>query len=135
MWTVKPGKVALAAAAVCLLAAFGCTGTPYQPSAWRAKVPAATRTLVNPLAPTGANLDAGRAQYGLYCATCHSEDGGGRRSKPSLRSTRVRGETDGEIYWILLNGSKGHGMPAWRSLGDTGLWQLVLTIRAMPPQH
>ncbi len=111
----------------------GCHSSPYVPSPWRAQVPAATRALRNPLPESAASLKGGREAYGLYCSSCHGMDGAGRRNRPSLRNARVRGETDGEIYWILLNGSKGNGMPAWRSLGDTALWQLVEYIRAMPP--
>ena len=111
----------------------GCGRTSYVPSNWLAEVPAQTRALPNPLPSTPANLKAGGEAYGQYCAGCHAEDGAGRRGRPSLRTARVRGETDGEIYWILLNGSKGHGMPAWRLLGDASLWQLVESIRAMPP--
>ncbi len=113
----------------------GCGHGTYVPSAWRAQVPAATRALHNPLPQTAANVQAGRDAYGLYCAGCHGADGAGRRARPSLRNARVRGETDGELFWILHNGSKGHGMPAWRSLGDTALWQLVEYIRAMPPEN
>ncbi len=97
-------------------------------------MPAATRALANPLPSNTANIAGGSEAYELYCSSCHSADGLGRRNRPSLRTERVRGETDGEIYWILLNGSKGHGMPAWRSLGDTSLWQLVEYIRSMPPE-
>lgn len=117
-----------------LLALAGCQAKPYVPSPWRAQVPPQTRALAAPLPSSPANLQAGRDAYGLYCASCHAGDGAGRRGRPSLRTARVRGETDGEIYWILLNGSKGHGMPAWRSLGDTSLWQLVLYIRSLPPE-
>ncbi|WP_158615453.1 cytochrome c [Acidipila sp. EB88] len=116
----------------CLLLT-GCTTKPYQPSAWLTTVPAAQRTLADPLPRTPQNLSEGQQQYALYCSSCHADDGGGRRSKPSLRNSRVRAETDGELHWILLNGSKNHGMPAWRSLGDASLWQLVQYIRSMPP--
>lgn len=111
----------------------GCGDHSYKPSAWRAQVPAATRLQRNPLPQTAGNVQAGRDAYGLYCESCHGSDGAGRRNRPSLRNARVRGETDGEIYWILENGSKGHGMPAWRSLGDPALWQLIESIRSMPP--
>lgn len=115
-----------------LLALAGCQARPYVPSQWRAQVPAETRGLADPLPASPANLQAGRDAYSLYCAGCHAGDGAGRRGRPSLRTARVRGETDGEIYWILENGSKGRGMPAWRSLGDRSLWQLVVYIRSLP---
>ena len=119
---------------VLLLAALaGCRHAEPAPSGWRAQVPAEMRAAVDPLPPSPANVDEGRAAYRLYCASCHADDAGGRRGRPSLRTAGVRGETDGEIFWILKNGSKGHGMPAWRSLGDPALWQLVRYIRALPP--
>ncbi len=115
-----------------LLALAACS-KPYVPSAWLATVPPAARDTLNPLPRSAANADSGRDAYALYCSSCHGDDGAGRRARPSLRNSRVRGETDGEIHWILVNGSKGHGMPAWRSLGDPALWQLVEYIRSMPP--
>ena len=119
------------APAVLLLA--GCGPSTYVPSRWLSQVPVASRAQTDPLPPTPANIHEGAQQYGLYCTECHGQDGAGRRNRPSLRDARVRNETDGEIHWILVNGSKGHGMPAWRSLGEDALWQLVLAIRAMPP--
>ncbi len=123
----------LAVFVVALVELAGCGGSTYVPSAWRDQVPAPARVEHNPLSQSTANVQAGNQLYGLYCSSCHGDDGAGRRNRPSLRSARVRCETDGEIHWILVNGSKGHGMPAWRSLGDTALWQLVEYIRSMPP--
>lgn len=111
----------------------GCGGSTYKPSAWRSLVPVAARAQPNPLPQSAEQAQQGHDPYVLYCASCHGDDGAGRRARPSLRNERVRGETDGEIHWILVNGSKGHGMPAWKSLGDTTLWQLVEYIRSMPP--
>jgi mono/diheme cytochrome c family protein len=108
----------------------GCN-QPYVPSAWRTQVPAATRALLNPLPPSALNIADGSQSYQLYCSGCHGTDGTGRRGRPALDTARVHGETDGEIYWILHNGSKGHGMPAWRSLGDQDLWQLVVYLRTL----
>ncbi len=119
---------------IILLAALaGCKHAEPAVSGWLSQVPPETRALADPLPPTGANIAEGRSTYGLYCTSCHADDAGGRRGRPSLRTAHVRGETDGEIFWILQNGSKGHGMPAWRSLGDPALWQLVQYIRALPP--
>ena len=117
-----------------LLLLTGCNST-YKPSAWRAQVPAPARAGPDPLPQSAANRAGGRQAFQLYCTSCHGAEGAGRPGRPSLRTARVRGETDGEIHWILVNGSKGHGMPAWRSLGDTALWQLVQYIRTMPPAH
>jgi len=116
-----------------LLLTTGCGDSTYKPSAWRTLVPAAMRAQANPLPQTAENVIAGQQTFGMYCSNCHNADGSGRRARPSLRTDRVHGETDGEIHWILVYGSKGHGMPAWKSLGDTSLWQLIEYIRSMPP--
>ncbi len=126
-------KSGLCIAALALLPLAGCNGT-YHPSKWLQHVPVADHARREPLPPTAANLAAGRDTYALYCVSCHNDDGSGRRGRPSLRTARVRGESDGDLFWILHNGSRNHGMPAWRSLGDTELWQLVQYIRALPPQ-
>jgi mono/diheme cytochrome c family protein len=111
----------------------GCNST-FTPSQWLEHVPPADHARRDPLPQNAVNLAAGRDTFALYCVSCHNEDGSGRRGRPSLRTARVRGESDGDIFWILHNGSRNHGMPAWRSLGDPALWQLVQSIRAMPPQ-
>jgi mono/diheme cytochrome c family protein len=91
--------------------------------------------MVNPLPPSPLNIADGTQSYQLYCSGCHGAAGTGRKGRPALDTARVEGETDGEIYWILHNGSKGHGMPAWRSLGDQNLWQLVLYLRTLTPSQ
>ena len=113
------------------IAAAGCN-KPYVPSAWLTKVPPAAHTRVDPLPVTEMNLTGGSDTYQRYCTSCHGEDAAGSTGRPSLRNARVRGESDGDIHWILENGSKNHGMPAWRSLGDKNLWQLVQYIRSLP---
>lgn len=115
-----------------LLLLTGCSGT-YTPSHWLERVPAAAHAAANPLPAIDSNVAAGRDTYRLYCVSCHGEQGVGRRGRPALDTPRVQGETDGDLYWILENGSHGHGMPAWKSLGSTALWQLVEYIRSLPP--
>ena len=127
-------KPALLAPVLVLSCALAACGAPYKPSAWLEQVPPATHALANPLTNKAAAVAGGRDTYALYCARCHSDDAAGRRNRPGLRTARIRGETDGDIFWILKNGSRNHGMPAWRSLGDTDLWQLVAYLRSLPPQ-
>jgi mono/diheme cytochrome c family protein len=126
-------KRSLPIAALAALLLTGCNSV-YHPSHWLEHVPAADHAMHDPLPPNAVNLAAGRDTYALYCVSCHNEDGSGRRGRPSLRTARVREETDGDIFWILDHGSRNHGMPAWRSLGTPALWQLVQYIRSLPPQ-
>ncbi|NIP99686.1 MAG: cytochrome C, partial [Nitrospinaceae bacterium] len=36
---------------------------------------------------------------------------------------------DGQMFWIIKNGSPGTRMPAFGNLSDEQIWQLVLYIR------
>ena len=36
---------------------------------------------------------------------------------------------DGQLFWIIKNGSPGTGMPAFSDLTDEQVWQLVILIR------
>ncbi len=38
---------------------------------------------------------------------------------------------DGQLFWIIRNGSAGTGMPAFSDLGDEQIWQLVHFLRTL----
>jgi hypothetical protein len=38
---------------------------------------------------------------------------------------------DGQLFWIIKNGSPGTAMPDHLKFNDTEIWQLVLYIRAL----
>jgi hypothetical protein len=54
---------------------------------------------------------------------------------PDMRGARTQSLSDGELFYVIENGVKLTGMPAW---GDSSLesehasWQLVLFIRHLP---
>ena len=83
-------------------------------------------------------LGAGHFQGG--CAPCHGAPG--QRSNPivdrmlppppSLTDV-VDGWSDKELFWIVRNGIKYTGMPAWVSLDRTDeVWAVVAFLRALP---
>jgi mono/diheme cytochrome c family protein len=37
---------------------------------------------------------------------------------------------DGQLFWIIRNGSKGTAMPAFKDLKDEQIWHLILYIRS-----
>ena len=55
---------------------------------------------------------------------------------PDLRATATQGRSDGEIFWIIENGVRLTGMPAFGGEGGPGnpqdSWNLVLFIRHLP---
>ena len=50
---------------------------------------------------------------------------------PDMRLPDTQNQTDGEIYWIIENGIRLTGMPAWGPGGDNDAdtWKLVHFIR------
>jgi mono/diheme cytochrome c family protein len=72
--------------------------------------------------------------YAIRCSLCHGEDG--RTPSPmgqwmypraaDLTSATVRSYSDEELFWILKNGIRLSGMPAFGKLeSDEHLWNVV----------
>jgi mono/diheme cytochrome c family protein len=123
----KRGSFVAALTAVC--AVFLCIAAA--DGAWLKEVPDADRQRVNPFAGQKDAILAGNRIFLDHCAKCHGDDGTGRRKKPSLRTDRVQKATDGEIFWLLKNGSLKHGMPSWSSMPDPMRWQVVTFVKSL----
>ncbi len=103
--------------------------------AWLRKVPEAARVRTNPVASDPNAVAAGGKLFRHDCASCHGEDARGRGSRPSLHSQRVHQASDGEIEWLLTNGSLAHGMPSWSRLPEMERWQIVSYLRTLPVEE
>jgi mono/diheme cytochrome c family protein len=114
----------LAASAALLLAA---------DKSWLQKVPSADRARVNPYAGGSEAVSAGRNLFVENCAHCHGENAEGLYGRPSLRSERVARATDGELAWLLRNGSLRKGMPSWITLPEPERWQIIAYLRGLSP--
>ncbi|HEX4381132.1 MAG TPA: c-type cytochrome [Candidatus Acidoferrum sp.] len=123
----KKGSVSAALVAVC--AVFLCIAAA--DGAWLKDVPDADRQRVNPFAGQKDAIAAGNRIFLDRCAKCHGDDGTGRKKKPSLRTDRVQRATDGEIFWLLKNGSLKHGMPSWSAMPEPMRWQVVTFVKSM----
>lgn len=99
---------------------------------WLNKVPAAERHRVNPFADKPEAAAAGKLLFAENCAKCHGRDAQGHYGRPSLRSQRVASATDGELAWLLRNGSLAKGMPSWSSLPEQERWQIIAFLRSLP---
>ena len=103
-----------------------------QRGTWLAKVPAKDRDRPNPLSNDPQANDAGAKIFARNCASCHGKDARGTGRRPSLRTPRVQTATDGELQWLLHNGSIAQGMPSWSSLPEVQRWQLVRYLHSLP---
>jgi len=103
----------------------------------------AAKTITNPLQLTPELLDKGKALYeGTgYCKGCHGADGKGPSRLGSGEDPLARNftdkewqaaRTDGELFWILKNGSPGTGMAAFipLMLTEEEAWQVLLYVRS-----
>ena len=83
--------------------------------------PFAAKRMTNPAANSPNALTEGREHWTEHCATCHGLDGSGatdigRNSYPKVPDMRQSGTqdlTDGELFYIIQNGVRFTGMPAW----------------------
>ncbi len=110
-------------------------------TARRLSVPASQRNATNPFAPTPDVLSEARAHFADHCAICHGNDGIGKTTigqnlypkAPNMRLPATQALTDAEIYYVIHNGIRLTGMPAWGAEGkDDDSWKLVLFIRHLP---
>lgn len=104
---------------------------------WLQHVPEKDRTRSNPFATESEARAAGAKLFRQHCAECHGADALGGNG-PGLTSGRIRAASDGELQWILRNGSLRNGMPSWSSLPEQQRWQIVAYLRSlqdgMPPR-
>lgn len=109
----------------------------------RMAVPRADRDRENPVTVTPEIIAAGMAHYADHCATCHANDGSGNTAlgrglypkAPDMRLEPTQSLTDGELFYIIENGIRLTGMPAWGDGTPEGIeqsWQLVHFIRELP---
>jgi mono/diheme cytochrome c family protein len=101
------------------------------------------KSLANPVEYSGEVIAEGRAHFADHCAMCHANDGSGDTpigrglwpKAPDMRLSQTQNLTDGELFWIVENGIRFTGMPAWSSgtkEGEEASWHLVHFIRRLP---
>jgi len=101
------------------------------------------RTWTNPLAATEENIEKGKSLFHgkAFCVTCHGRDGKGLGDIPGLVGKLPRNftdkvwqaaRTDGELLWILKNGSPGTDMASFVPLvlTEEEAWQVLLYVRS-----
>jgi len=127
---------------------FSARGTPSALETFAAKstrrlsMPKSARDKRNPVQESPEVLKKAMLHFADHCADCHENDGSGRTEMgrnmypkvPDMRKPDTQNLTDGEIYYIIENGIRLTGMPAWGKGGDDDqeTWALVHFIRHLP---
>lgn len=95
----------------------------------------------SPVKPGPEAFQAGLAQYRRLCLDCHGAPGvdpspaaeGLNPPAPDLTLGRVQRRTDGELFWLVQNGVRMTGMPAFGgSTKDEEIWKIVAFLRKLP---
>lgn len=128
---------------------FSAKAEPHWLEVWMARqlrylaIPLEHRNLRNPVPLSPEVLREARAHFADHCATCHGNDGGGQTQigknvypkAPDLRLEDTQNMSDGELFFVIQNGIRFTGMPAFGtgdSSQDTDSWKLVHFIRHLP---
>jgi mono/diheme cytochrome c family protein len=110
----------------------------------RMAIPSNARLAQNPLLDSAEDLRDARIHFADHCAICHANDGSGHTlvgdglypKPPDLRLQETQNLTDGELFWVIENGVRFSGMPAFSESGGHGgeeaSWKLVHFIRHLP---
>ena len=105
--------------------------------------PRAERDAQNPVTNSAEVIAEAMAHYADHCALCHANDGSGNTSigkglfpkPPDMRESQTQNLTDGELFYIIHNGVRLTGMPAFGqgpADKDMDSWKLVHFIRHLP---
>jgi mono/diheme cytochrome c family protein len=106
-------------------------------------MPRGAREAMNPVAATPEVLSEAMEHFADHCATCHANDGSGNNAigkglypkPPDMRQAATQNLSDGELYYIIHNGVRFTGMPAFGppdGSEDVDSWKLVRFIRHLP---
>ena len=79
------------------------------------------KSLTNPVRHSSEAMTDARAHFADHCAICHANDGSGDTpigralwpKAPDMRLRETQDLSDGELFWIIENGIRFTGMPAW----------------------
>jgi mono/diheme cytochrome c family protein len=106
--------------------------------------PRAARDQQNPIDRTEEVLSEAMAHFADHCAICHANDGSGDTAigkglyprPPDLRDAETQTLSDGELFYIIHNGIRFTGMPAFgeetADKPDLDSWKLVHFVRHLP---
>ena len=125
----------------------GGVGIAADPLVLRPRVPPdrieEAKTWQNPFPATPERIEKGKKIFHgkAFCVTCHGKDGKGLGNIPGLRvklprnvtdTTWQAARTDGELFWILKNGSPGTDMASFIPLvlTEEEAWHVLLYVRS-----
>jgi mono/diheme cytochrome c family protein len=109
------------------------------------KAPADFLSKMNPIPATPTQVQAGKKLFNetakpLACMNCHGQQGegagpiGAALVPPPRNFTcgaTMKHISDGQLFWVIKNGSPGTGMMAFPGLSDNEVWQTIHYLRSL----
>ena len=109
------------------------------------KAPGDFLSKTNPIPASAETVNAGKALFlqtaqPVACAMCHGKEGNGQGFMgaglvPPPRNftcgKMMKDLSDGQLFWIIKNGSPGTGMMSFAGLPDEQVWQLIHYVRSL----
>jgi mono/diheme cytochrome c family protein len=106
-------------------------------------VPKNARNRENPVPDSPRAQADARAHWADHCAACHANNGSGDVElgkhmyprAPDMRLPETQQMSDGELFFVIQNGIRLTGMPAWgggSNHDEQDSWKLVRFIRHLP---
>jgi mono/diheme cytochrome c family protein len=95
----------------------------------------------NPFRSEPERLKEGFEHYRQMCVSCHGAPGvdpsavgeGLNPPAPDLTLVRIQEKSDGELFWLIQNGIRMTGMPAFGPTHrDEQIWEIVAFLRHLP---
>ena len=110
-----------------------------------AQAPAEFLAKTSPVPVSESTIQVGKtlflkAAQPVACAMCHGDQGNGRGFMGAALTPPPRNFTcgvmmknipDGQLFWIIKNGSPGTGMMSFAGLSDDQVWHLIHYIRSL----
>lgn len=150
LWVACGVVAVLLAGAVVWLKSTGLSAQPDPPRWERAltrqaravAIPSAARGAANPFSTLNdTDLAHAREHWVAHCSTCHGLDGKGDTTfgrnmyprTPDMTRPETQRLTDGEMFYVISNGVRFTGMPAFgQEDSRDDIWHLVTFIRRLP---
>ena len=87
-------------------------------------------------APLRGVSSPGESLFATHCSGCHGLDGQGSERAPGIAGNgKVQRLSDEQLAKIVSNGVAGTGMPAFQTLGDDKVRQIVGYLRVLEGKH
>ena len=81
----------------------------------------------------------GTSHFAEHCSSCHSAPGveagdaaKGMYPRPPALAEAARKWSPAEMFWMIRNGIKMSGMPAWPDHSDEDIWNIVAFLGQLP---